>query len=330
VGQWDRKKHGGWRKPAGRRQARKEPRATLSAALGEFILYMRDERQASPHTLIAYERDLLRFAAGLHDGRRAPELDSVTAEDVRAHMRALFDRGLAKSTVRRAMYVVSSFFGWAYRWELIGSNPAARVTVPRRSRVHEVHALSARERALMIAAADRLARESRRRLDKQAPLMVRLFLKTGIRRGELLGLRWQDVGLERRELFVRYGKGDKSRTVPIESKELLAHLAQAREARARTAADYQTSPVIVGMQGKHLPETTFYRIFRRVLAVAELEGLRITPHVLRHTFGSVLCARGVPVPYVKDLLGHEDIASTMIYVHTTPSGLRAAVRRLDE
>jgi integrase/recombinase XerC len=330
VEHWGKKTHGGCRKPAGKGAKPAESQATLSAALGEFILYMRDEKQASPHTLIAYERDLLRFAAGLHVGDNEPALGNVTPDDVRGHMRTLLDRGLAKGSVRRAMYVVSSFLGWAYRWELIPSNPAARVTVPRRSRVHEVRALSTRERAILIAAADRLARESQRRLDQQAPLMVCLFLKTGIRRGELLRLCWRDIDLGLRELFVRHGKGDKSRTVPIEDKDLLEQLSQARAKRSREVVDYETSPVIVGMRGSCLPETTFYRIFGRVLAVAELDGLRITPHVLRHTFGSVLCARGVPVPYVMDLLGHEDIASTMIYVHTTPAGLREAVKKLRE
>ena len=75
---------------------------------------------------------------------------------------------------------------------------------------------------------------------------------------------------------------------------------------------------------------SFYRIFQRALAMAELGGRGITPHSLRHTFGSVLCNRGVPVPHVMDLLGHADIGSTMIYVHSTPAALREAVKKLSE
>jgi len=307
-----------------------ESLTTVSAALGEFIIYMRDERQSSPLTLDSYERDLLQFINGLVVGDREPMLAEVTSEDIRRHMRMLIDRGLSKASVRRPMYALSSFFGWAYRWELVRSNPTGRVTVPRRERVREVRALSKRERVILIAAADRLGAESCRPLDKQAPLLVRVLYKTGIRRKELLELALADVDLERREIFVRHGKGDKSRTVPIEDKDLLARLAALRDARARATPDYQTTPVFTSTRGGRLSETSYYKIFRRVLAVAELGGARITPHALRHTFGSVLCNRGVPVPEVKDLLGHEDIASTMIYVHTTPAGLRAAVRRLDE
>ena len=309
-----------------------KPGGTLLAALNWFILYMKDERQASRYTLINYQRDLLGFVQSLDDGRDAGELllDSVTPEQVQRHMRSLIDRGLAKASVRRAMYSLRSFFGWACRWELIRSNPTARVTVPRRERVREVRALSRRERALLTAAADRLARESRRPLDAQAALFVRLMLKTGLRRGEVLGLCWRDIDLELRQLFVRHGKGDKSRTVPIEDRDLLARLAAARRARASSTPGYETATVFAGRSGQRLSETMFYKIFHRVLALAELAGAKITPHALRHTFGSVLCARGALVPCVRDLLGHEDIGTTMIYVHTTPEALRATVRNLDE
>lgn len=307
-----------------------ESGTTVPEALNGFILYMRDEKQASPYTLDSYERDLLRFTNGLDDEDSEPLLASVTAEEIRDHMRTLIDRGLSKATVRRAMYALSSFFGWALRWELIESNPTGRVTVPRRKRTREARALSKRERAIVIAAADRLGKESRRQLDHQAPLLVRMLLQTGFRRGELLRLYWRDVDLERREVFVRHGKGDKSRTVPLEDKDLIVRLTQLRDQRASSLPDYETSAVFVGTCGQPLPETTFYKIFRRVLAVAGLDSCGITPHSLRHTFGSVLCNRGVPVPHVMDLLGHADIGSTMIYVHSTPAALRAAVRKLRE
>jgi len=90
------------------------------------------------------------------------------------------------------------------------------------------------------------------------------------------------------------------------------------------------APVFASTRGTHISYSSFYRLFHRLLAVAELSGRSVTPHTLRHTFGSVLCERGVPVPYVKDLLGHSDIGSTMVYVHSTPTALRAAVRKLRE
>jgi len=294
---------------------------------------MKDERQASPYTLDAYERDLLRFATDRETSGADLDLESVTAEDVRSHMHAMLDRHLSKATVRRSLYALGSFFTWAVRWRVVPFNPVAQVTVPRRERVRDIRALSKRERAILIAAADRLAVKSSRVLDRQAPLLVRLMLKTGLRRAEVIALTWHDVDTNRGEIFVRHGKGDKSRRVPIEDTDLLTRLEALREACGidRPGNDAAVlSPVFVSTRGKKIAWSSFYRLFHRVLKHAELAGRGITPHALRHTFGSMLCAKGVPVPYVKDLLGHEDIGSTMVYVHSTPGALRQAVRRLVE
>ena len=294
---------------------------------------MKDERQASPYTLDAYERDLLRFATDRETAGTDLALDSITAEDVRAHMHAMLDRHLSKATVRRSLYALGSFFTWAVRWRIVPFNPVAQVTVPRRERMRDVRSLSKRERAILIAAADRLGGRSHRVLDRQAPLLVRLMLKTGLRRAEVVGLAWRDVDLDHRDVLVRHGKGDKSRRVPIEDADLLTRLEALRAARGidRPGNDAALlSPVFVGTTGKRIAWSSFYRLFHRVLKHADLAGRGITPHALRHTFGSMLCAKGVPVPYVKDLLGHEDIGSTMVYVHSTPKALREAVRVLQE
>lgn len=301
---------------------------TIFEALQDFIRFMRDERRAAAMTLDAYERDLLRFAGELETAGHDLALTSVTPEDIRDHMHRLIERRLARATVRRALYALGSFFGWAVRWELVARNPIDRITIPRRERVRDVRALAKRERAVLIAAADALATSSRRPIDAQAPLLVRLMLKTGLRRGEVLALTWADIDLDLGELLVRYGKGGKSRRVPLEDADLLARLLAMRTSRGVDDRSELSPPVFVTPGDKRLSITSFYRIFHRILQLADLSGRGIRPHTLRHTFGSVLCERGVPVPYVRDLLGHSDISSTMVYVHSTPAALRSAVRRL--
>jgi len=330
VEKWKSKRLGGSSQPRG---TTRKHSTSIFEALHEFIRYMKDERQASPYTLDAYERDLLRFATTRETAGAELAIDSITAEDVRGHMHTMLDRHLSKATVRRSLYALGSFFSWAVRWRIVPFNPVAQVTVPRRERIRDVRALSKRERAILIAAADRVAAKSSRVLDGQAPLLVRLMLKTGLRRAEVIGLTWRDVDANRGELFVRHGKGDKSRRVPIEDRDLLTRLEALRADRGidQTGNDAALlSPVFVSTRGKKIAWSSFYRLFHRVLKHAELAGRGITPHALRHTFGSILCAKGVPVPYVKDLLGHEDIGSTMVYVHSTPRALREAVRQLTE
>ena len=303
---------------------------SVSDALLEFIRYLRDERHASPLTLDAYERDLLRFLGELEAAGHTLSLARVTPEEVREHMHRLIARRLSSATVRRSLSALGSFFSWAVRWELVARNPVARITLPPRQRVREVRSLSKRERAVLIAAADRLAKTSRSWLDAQAPLLVRLLLKTGLRRTELLDLVWRDIDLEHGDIVVRRGKGGKARRIPVEDPDVLARLRTLRHERGFEGAGEAAlaTPVFVGARGRRLARSSFYRIFHRILDAAELRGTGITPHTLRHTFGSVLCARGVPVTYVKDLLGHSDISSTMVYVHSTPTALRSAVRKL--
>jgi site-specific recombinase XerD len=156
------------------------------------------------------------------------------------------------------------------------------------------------------------------------------MLKTGLRRGEVLGLDWRDMDIELREILVRYGKGRKSRLVPIEDQDVIAGLVSLRDRRGVLVADDASlrAPVFVSTRGTRLPRSSLYRLFHRAFHAAEVDSRGIMPHSLWLTFGSVLCARGVPVPYVKELLGHEDIGSTMVYVHSTPAALRAAVRKL--
>lgn len=303
---------------------------SIFAGLQQFLRYLKEEKQASVYTLEAYERDLLRFAALREARGQSMVLTDVTSEELRSHMHSLIDRHLAKATVRRAMYALGSFFGWAQRWDLVPSNPVARITVPRRERVREIRALSKRERAILVAAADQVAASSSRHLNQQAPLLVRLMLKEGLRRSEALGLIWRDIELEKRELFVRYGKGGKSRCLPIEDEQLLDLLRRTRDARLMDGEPGMDMPVVSNNRGRFLTHGSFYRLFHRVLERAKLAGCGITPHALRHTFGSVLCARGVPVPYIKDLLGHADIGSTMVYMHSTPAALRQAVRKFRE
>jgi integrase/recombinase XerC len=330
VGKWKPKRHEG---SSQRRATPREHEVSILEALKDFVRYLKDERQASPYTLDAYERDLLCFATAREAADKELALTSVTPEEVRTYMHAMIDRHLAKATVRRAMYALGSFFGWAVRWGLVPMNPVAQVNVPRRERSREVRALSGRERAIFIAAADQLAKNSGGLLNQQAPTLVRLMLKTGLRRSEVIDLTWRDVDFDRREILIRHGKGDKSRRVPIEDRDLLARLRSMYADRGIGSSVHEAAaivPVFVGTTGRQIAWSSFYRLFRRVLAKAELAGRGITPHTMRHTFGSMLCAKGVSVPYVKDLLGHEDIGSTMVYVHSTPTALREAVKRLGD
>jgi integrase len=153
---------------------------------------------------------------------------------------------------------------------------------------------------------------------------ARLILLTGLRLDEARFLEWQDIDLETGELWVRNKpelgfspKNGKERVVALPP-ELIEELRLEQEEKGW---------VLRGKNGGQLDRRTFQDA---VAAAGKAAGLskRITPHVLRHTYGSHLVMRGVDIQTVKDLMGHSSITTTAIYLHTDPKHRREAVAKL--
>lgn len=156
--------------------------------------------------------------------------------------------------------------------------------------------------------------------------IVYVALKTGLRRGELQGLRWQDINFENKSLTVRHSwcsvkyallapKGNRTRTIPL-SHDVVELLRRRKESEGLVFKVNGTvfQPVTLGKQ----------------LALAcERAGLRkVTLHVLRHSYASHLAMKGVPIAVIQQLLGHTDIKVTMRYAHLSQANLNDVVQHL--
>lgn len=159
-------------------------------------------------------------------------------------------------------------------------------------------------------------------------VFLKTGLKTGLRVGELLALKWQDVDLVAGQLVVRRTlwrdqegppKGGRNRTVPL-SDEALAVLKAHRHLRGPY--------VFCDEAGNRLTHSIVKDVVPKTCAKAGL-AKRITSHGLRHTFASHLVMRGVSLKAVQELLGHESIEMTLRYSHLAPGVKRDAVRLLD-
>ena len=148
-------------------------------------------------------------------------------------------------------------------------------------------------------------------------LALTILLNTGIRRGELWQLRWKDIDLRAQKLHIRPSKAfsPKSRTIrsiPLRS-SIVAYLAQYKQApSARLCRDFES----------------IHTIRRQFVLLLDTLGIEGTLHDCRHTFASHLSMAGVPIPVIKELLGHSDIQTTMIYAHLSPNIHQDAVDRL--
>ena len=155
----------------------------------------------------------------------------------------------------------------------------------------------------------------------QERLIIALLRYCGLRRSELLGLGVSDIAADYSSLRID-GKGRKERIVPVHDsvKPLLAaHVASLESGE---------EALIRNRAGKPMSATTLTRLFRRLVRRSGLDGKDVTPHKLRHHFASQLVRAGVDVATVAELLGHSNISTTSIYLHSDPAARRAAVNRL--
>ncbi len=282
--------------------------ATLRVLLEEFLRHIVDYRNYSLATARAYESDCGSFVEFLEDRQRPLSPETVSTRDVRLFLASL--NGLSPSSVRRKLYAISSFFEYLRQTEIVTTNPAAPIDPPKLER--KLPHVPGRQQCQRLLDACEGTRER---------LIVGLLFLAGLRRSEVLGLDISDVAADLSAVMVR-GKAGRERLVPVSSR-LRGMLAEYLQVRS------SDQPVlVVNAAGNRVGTTSFYRLFSRLLKRAELDETGITPHTLRHAFASELIRAGVDIATVSELLGHANIATTSIYLHTTPESKRSAVECL--
>jgi len=282
--------------------------AALEGLLRDFLSHIVDYRGYSPATARAYERDCSRFIGFLEQTGRADDPAAVTPRDVRLFLSSLTH--LSSATVRRTLYGLSAFFEHLVKVEIIPSNPASPVDPPKVKRVLP-DVPSKWQCRRMLDACETPAESA----------VIGLLMMAGLRRSEVLGLDVADVAADLGSIRV-HGKGGHQRAIPVCShlKIILANYLAAREG--------ESPALIANVVGERMQPTSFYRLFARIRRRAGLQDTRITPHSLRHAFASELVRAGVDIATISELLGHSNIATTSIYLHSTSATKRDAVERL--
>lgn len=184
----------------------------------------------------------------------------------------------------------------------------------------------AEPRALTLQEAEHLVKActGRSAQERRSRVVVLLLYGCGLRTAELCGLDVQDISIERQEIFVRHGKGDRQRTIPVPGAvwtELLAYLA---ERGGKRGALFRTRA-----RGRRMSQGEVGQIVQGAAVRAGIAG-RVTARTLRHTFGTHLMDRGVDLAVIASLMGHRTPNETGVYLHVLPGRREAAVRSLVE
>lgn len=283
-----------------------------------FLEMMAVERDASPHTLSAYGRDLADAEAGVEGG-----LMKGDEAGVETWYAGLARRGLSPATQARRRSAVRQFYRFALGEGWRGDDPSGRLDAPRQGRSLP-RTLSGEEiERLLISAASHDGAAGLRLV-----ALVEMAYASGLRVSELLGLRLEAVRRDPAWLIVR-GKSGKERLAPLNSaarQAIKAWLIARDAARPEKAPD---SPWLFPSSSSakgHLTPRRFAQLLDQAALQAGIDPARVSPHVLRHAFATHLLDGGADLRVVQTLLGHADIATTQIYTHVATDRLAQVVR----
>lgn len=282
-----------------------------------FFEYLQYELNRSENTVMSYAEDLTLFARFLEVDLDKIDWQSVTADDIRAWMETMIDKGTSASTVKRRLSALRSFFRFLRLRHVLDSDPTRFLLSPKRPRPLPVWV---NEPDMDRVLSPEAFPDGFEGLRNRAIVMT--FYCAGLRLSELSGLTDADVDLGGATLRV-LGKGRKMRFVPMVP-ELVSLLSDYRS--ERSAMGWESPAFFVRPDGSPLTNPAIRTIVKGVLAV--VPHLRKTgPHVLRHTFATALLNHEARIENVQKLLGHANLSTTEIYTHTTFEQLKRAYKK---
>ena len=279
---------------------------SVNKDIADFLKHMRAERNCSEHTALGYGKDLAKFQEFLGPNVSWRDVDHVM---IRAFLSELYEKGLSKPSVARALAAVRSIYKWLAIEGKVKQNPAALVSSPklpkRLPRVPSIEEMNSVLDTKMPEQASFPEREA---------LMFELLYGSGIRNSELVGMNLEDVRLREEAILVR-GKGKKERFVPLSESAadaLKQYLPKRNELLARFKRSH--AALLVNQRGERLTTRSVGRIVKQI-AVAKGLPADIHPHTLRHAFGTHMLAEGADLRAIQELLGHSRLSTTQRYTH---------------
>ena len=298
----------------------------MTPQIEAFLEMMAVERDASPHTLSAYGRDLADAEAALAGAGGLMQADQEALETWFAD---LSRRGLSAATAARRRSSARQFYRFALAEGWRTDDPSRRLDAPKQGRPLP-KLLSRDEIDRLLAAA--AARDAAGGLRLVA--LVEMTYASGLRVSELLGLKVDAVRRDPAYLIVR-GKGGKERLAPLNTaaREAIKAWLTARDARLKgkdgRKPEAPDSPWLFPSSGRtgHLTPRRFAQLLDEAAVAGGLDPARVSPHVLRHAFATHLLEGGADLRVVQTLLGHADIATTQIYTHVATDRLAQVVQQ---
>jgi integrase/recombinase XerC len=294
----------------------------LKDYLNEYLTYIRAEKNFSPHTVLAYKKDLLSFLDFLQSELKVKITpDFIHRNNIKNFLIHLSQESFDPSSIERKLSTLRSFFNFLQKKLKIKSNPALSLKGPKRKR-----------RLPLILSQDQMKNILEPHLYEEKAAgwrdraIIELLYNTGIRLSEISFLRREDIDFQTGEIRV-LGKGNKERIVPLgenASKTLVEYLDSKN--KVSSLKNKETDYLFVNKYGERLSRRGIARIVKKYGAEVT-EDQKTRPHILRHSFATHLLDEGANLLAVKEMLGHESLSTTQIYTHVSMDRLKKVYKK---
>ena len=279
-----------------------------------FKDYLEFEKKYSPHTVIAYLKDLEDFQMFASEEYQYSEITDVNYSIVRSWIVSLVDSGISNRTVNRKISSLKTYYKFLLKTSQIEINPLAKHKALKTSKKIQVPFSEMEiENVMEMLQTENTFEGLRDRL------IVELFYSTGIRRAELINVKLNDISFAQKTIKV-LGKRNKERIIPLLPAVLSSineYLTFRNQLENREASEY----LFMTQKGVKIYETLVYRIINSYFSKAS-EKVKKSPHILRHSFATHLLNEGADINAVKELLGHSSLASTQVYTQNSIAKLK--------
>jgi len=276
----------------------------------DFLSHLRDEKDASVHTLRNYSIDLASFSRYFQSAKaEAFDPAAITPLELRAYLSSLYGKN-AKTSIARRLAALRSFYRFLYRKGLVQTDVAERVPLPKTEKRLPRH-LSLEETEKLLGTP-----EPSSALGLRNRAILELLYSTGLRVAELAALDTDDLtairSLEGGTLRV-LGKGKKERLV-VCGATARAAVANYLDRRQEFGPEEEETALFLNSRGGRLSVRSVERMVEVAARLAGLPG-DVTPHTLRHSFATHLLANGADLRLIQELLGHSSLSTTQKYTH---------------
>jgi integrase/recombinase XerD len=272
--------------------------------LRDFIAYISVEKGLSRNTALSYSNDLARLKEFLEG--RGRDLHELGRADILDYIEDLMKKGISVSSVRRVMSSIRGFCRYLLLQGLMEEDPSENLPSPKK--------WETLPKALTQSEVNGLLKADRKgALNLRDSAMYELLYSSGLRVSELISLKLSDINLEAGFLRVM-GKGSKERVIPASPGALGKVKQYMNELRPRLLKNRQSEYVFVTSRGKPMTRQRFWHALK---AYGNLAGVKVSPHMLRHSFATHMLEGGADLRSLQEMLGHSDISTTQVYTKVT-------------